>query len=321
VVSTGPRGLTSAIAPRGTEEARVRLLVPRTTALGVARVVLDTDTYNEIDDQFALVHLLLAPDRVSLEAIYAAPFETRSHGPGEGMRRSHDEIHRVLDAVGHTGTPVFQGATQWLTGRTSPEPRAAAEDLVRRALEPGVAPLYVVAIGAPTNVASALLLAPEITERIVVVWLGGNALFWPTAREFNLEQDPMAVQVLFDSGVALEEIERYVRPAGRAGEFLAGRYAENVAADPGKSKVLWDMAAVAWSIDPSWVTTTLTHSPILTSELTWSSDSGRHLIREATEVQRDAIFGDFFLRLATDAPVKHRNGDMSTLEGDGFICR
>ena len=35
-------------------------------------------------------------------------------------------------------------------------------------------PLYVTAIGAITNVASALLLAPELVDRIVVVWLGGR---------------------------------------------------------------------------------------------------------------------------------------------------
>jgi hypothetical protein len=39
-------------------------------------------------------------------------------------------------------------------------------------------------------------------KRRDVVWLGGNARFWPTAREFNLRQDPAASRVLFDSGVA-----------------------------------------------------------------------------------------------------------------------
>jgi inosine-uridine nucleoside N-ribohydrolase len=87
-------------------------------------------------------------------------------------------------------------------------------------------------------------LAPEIIGHIVVVWLGGNSLDWPTAREFNLMQDLGASRVLFDSGVAVvhvpclnvadhlittrDEIEHYVRPAGRVGEFLAERYAKYV---------------------------------------------------------------------------------------------
>jgi len=49
---------------------RLRMLAPRT---GRVRAVLDTDTYNEIDDQFALVQALLSPDRIALEAVYAAP--------------------------------------------------------------------------------------------------------------------------------------------------------------------------------------------------------------------------------------------------------
>lgn len=53
-------------------------------------------------------------------------------------------------------------------------------------------PLYVVAIGAITNVASALLMRPEIKDRMVLVWLGGNSLEWPDNKEFNLFQDVAA---------------------------------------------------------------------------------------------------------------------------------
>src|SRR5258708_20117505 len=38
------------------------------------RVVLDTDTYNDVDDQFALAHLLLSPNQVELEPVYPPPF-------------------------------------------------------------------------------------------------------------------------------------------------------------------------------------------------------------------------------------------------------
>jgi hypothetical protein len=34
-------------------------------------MVLDTDTYNEIDDQFAVTYGLLSPERLSVEALYA----------------------------------------------------------------------------------------------------------------------------------------------------------------------------------------------------------------------------------------------------------
>lgn len=283
------------------------------------RVVIDTDTYNEIDDQFALVHALLSPDRAKLEAIYAAPFENeRSSGPADGMAKSFDEIGQVLDRVDAGTMPVLEGSREWLTERGSAEDSAAVQDLVARALAQPE-PLYVVAIGAPTNVSNALLLAPEIARRVVVVWLGGHSVDWPYADAsihdaFNLRQDPEASRVLFDSGVALvhipcfgvtdrlvtsrDEIEHWVRPAGRIGAFLADRFVEYVREGPGVSKVIWDLAATGWVLERSWARTILTHSPVLTNELRWSRDAGRHLVGEVTSVDRDGIFGDLFRRLA-----------------------
>jgi hypothetical protein len=56
----------------------------------------------------------------------------------------------------------------------SPVQGEAAVDLVRRVAAADSDPLYVVAIGAITSVASATLLEPEIIRRIVVVWLGSQ---------------------------------------------------------------------------------------------------------------------------------------------------
>ena len=77
------------------------------------RVVLDTDTYNEVDDQFALAHLLLSPAQVNFEAVYAAPFfNDRSSSPGDGMEKSYEEILRVLALVPTEKPPqVFRGST------------------------------------------------------------------------------------------------------------------------------------------------------------------------------------------------------------------
>jgi purine nucleosidase len=64
--------------------------------------------------------------------------------------------------------------------------------------------------------------------------------------------------------------------------------------------VLWDVGAVAWVVNSDWVPTVVVHSPMLTSEGTWSHDPRRHLIREALWTDRDAILGDFFRKLATE---------------------
>ncbi len=311
--------MSSDAGTHGRDDVRLRLLSSRSTIDGrLPRMVLDTDTFNEVDDQFALVHAVLSEDRVDLQAIYAAPFHNaRSTGPADGMRKSYEEAQRVLGVLDHTQTPVLEGATAWLTDSKVPEPSPATKDLIERARSGESRPLYVVAIGAPTNISHALLLAPEIIDHVVVVWLGGNALNWPTASEFNLKQDPTASRGLLDSGVALvhvpclnvadhltttrDEVEHYVRPAGRVGALLAERFEEYVEDRPGISKVIWDLAATAWLLDVSWTTSVVTHSPVLTEDLTWSLDARRHLISEVTHVQRDAIFADLFSRLAQHA--------------------
>jgi purine nucleosidase len=281
---------------------------------GVLRAVVDTDTDNEIDDQFAVVYALRSPERLRVEALYAAPYQNeRSTGPEDGMLRSRDELRRLLERLpAYAGTPVHEGSRAWLPGPATPVSSPAATDLIERA-RPGGDPLYVVTIGAPTNVASALLLDPGIAERIVVVWLGGNPWYWHRGVEFNVEQDLHASHVLFDSGVPLvhipcrnvtehltttqAEIDRYVRGGGPIGDYLADLYAGYFPDHFAMSKALWDVGAVAWLVNPEWVPTAVVHSPILTEQGTWSHDPRRHLIREAFEVDRNAIFADLFRKL------------------------
>ena len=62
---------------------------------GMVDVVLDTDTYNEIDDQYALAYLIKSDEKLRLNAIYAAPFfNHHSQSPEDGMEKSYEEIHR-----------------------------------------------------------------------------------------------------------------------------------------------------------------------------------------------------------------------------------
>lgn len=299
--------------PQISESVRLERLRP---PMGRVRMVLDTDTYNEVDDQFALVYALLSPERLAVEAIYAAPFHnSRSSGPADGMERSYAEILRLLDKLGRSADGwVFKGSTAYLADSRTPQPSAAAADLVARALaSPPGDPLYVVAIGAITNVASAILMEPQIVERIVVVWLGGHALYWPHTREFNLKQDVPAAQVIFNCGVPLvhipcmgvtthllttvAELEAYVSGRGAIGDYLVEIVKGYHADHKGWSKVIWDVATIAYLLSADWVPTDLVHSPILTEQVTWSVDRSRHLIRCANYIHRDPIFRDLFAKL------------------------
>ena len=277
------------------------------------RMVLDTDTYNEIDDQFALTYALLSPEQMSVEAIYAAPFHnTRSDGPGDGMEKSYQEILRLLDFLGYSVDGfAFRGSTDYVGANRAPQDNAAVRDLIDKALASADDdPLYVVAIGAITNVASALLLEPEIISKIVVVWLGGHNLNWPHTREFNLVQDVPAAQVVLDSGVpfvivpcygvtshlltTLPELREFIGGSSRVGDYLCQIFREYRPDSFGASSVIWDISTIAWLVNPDWAPSDLVHSPILTDQVTWSVDRSRHLVRVANFVHRDPIFRDLF---------------------------
>ena len=316
------RALASRALPAGFPSLGAAGLAARLEPPPAGRVamVLDTDTFNEIDDQFAIVQALLSPERLDLRAIYAAPFyNTRSNSPGDGMEKSYDEILELLQRMDvEPEGLVHRGSTEILQDWDHPVPSPAASDLVAQAQAmPEGELLYVVAIACITNVASAILMEPSIIEKIVVVWLGGTANDWPTNLEYNLQGDLKAAQLVMDCGVPLvrlpcagvvthlhssiPEIDTYVKGKGAIGDFLAMRFREYAGGEEnvmGWTKQIWDMAAVAWVIDDSWIPTVLEATPLLTNDYTWSFDGGRHLNRTSTAaMNRDGIMRDFFVKL------------------------
>lgn len=299
--------------PALSESQRLKMLQP--PAQKPVAMVLDTDTYNEIDDQFAVVYALISPE-LRVEALYAAPFlNDRSTSPADGMDKSYEELQRILGKLGvEPDGFAFKGSRSFIADVARPERSPAALDLIERAKKHSPDnPLYVVAVGAISNVANALLLEPSILPNIVVVWLGGNGHQWPHQREFNYQQDLKASRVIFDSGVPLvqlpctpvvthfattvPEMERYVGGRGAIGEYLLQIFKEYHKDHFAWSKVLWDMTAVAWVVNSRWLPSDVVHSPIVTDNYTFSFDNSRHFIRAVYFVQRDPIFRDFFTKL------------------------
>ena len=201
--------------------AKEKLLYP---PAGKIHLIIDSDAKNEVDDQFAIAWALRSKDRFYVDAVYAAPFshtcfqqfnqaqgalsETAgvigsAAGPADGMEQSYQEIVKLFELLNEpVDGRVFRGSTEYMNADATPVDSDSAHDLIRRAHE-SKEPLYVAAIGAATNIASALRMDPSITDKIVVVWLGGNALGMGQGIEFNLIQDVRAAQVLFDSKVPL----------------------------------------------------------------------------------------------------------------------
>lgn len=295
---------------------------------GMVDAVLDTDAYNEIDDQFAIAYLLHAKDRVNLQALYAAPFYTdfnpHSISAEDGMERSYQEILKLLALAKRQdmAARVFRGANRFLPDESTPVPSPAASDLAARAMaHTPQHPLYVLSIGAITNLASALLLAPEIRERIVIIWLGGHAPQWPDTAEFNMMQDIAAARVVFGSGAALvqipcmgmvdtlrttaPELNHWLRGKNALCDYLCDHTieeAESYASGTPWSRVIWDISTVAWLLDAdgSMVKDRLVSSPLPEYDCHYGYDSRRHFIRQAYHIDRDRVFADLFRRLTQD---------------------
>ena len=110
------------------EERRQRLEPPRKKI----HVVIDSDTYNEVDDQFAISYAMLSPEKIQMEAIYAAPFSSdffarlmQTDGVAipmtgnlkEGLELSYQEILKLLGLLGREDFKdrVFRGSERYMT--------------------------------------------------------------------------------------------------------------------------------------------------------------------------------------------------------------
>lgn len=286
---------------------------------GIADMVLDTDTYNEVDDQFALCYALLSPERINLLAVTAAPFlNDRSVSAGDGMRKSYDEIVRLLGKMNISPDGfVYKGSESFMKAEGEPVKSPAAEKIVELAMaEPEGKKLYVVAIGAITNVASALIMEPAIKEKISIVWLGGQPLSYVSAAEFNLSSDIIASRTVLNSGAALTlipcqgvashllasvpELQTWLGGKNAMCDALVELFAAYNKGDAiAWAKEIWDVSTIGYMVNPDWVRTVVVHSPALSLESRWSEDPRRHFMRIATGLDRNRIFKDMFTKLAS----------------------
>lgn len=283
----------------------------------IKKMILDTDVYNEIDDMYALAYAMLSPDKVELLAITAAPFfNHRSTSPADGMERSYKEAFRVRGLVdADSKIPIYRGATAFMTSAKEPVRTEAAEAIVRLVKESNET-VYIVAIGAITNVASALLMAPEIAEKAVLIWLGGHALHWKDNKEFNLYQDVPSAQVVFDSKIPLvqipcngvcsffhttiPELSYYLDGKNPLCEYLMDETRKyNKDNKPCWSKVIWDVTAVAALVRPDTLHMVEIPRPIITDNSNYAADWGRPHYLYVRHIDRDKLYEDLFRKLAS----------------------
>jgi inosine-uridine nucleoside N-ribohydrolase len=272
-----------------------------------------------------------------IEAVLAlgkTPYELRKDphlngGDDLGVEDSYQSVLKLLKDFNSMGlspkTSVFKGSTHFMHNAYTPVDSEGARQIVKLASTASLEdPLYVIAIGCPTNVASALLMQPDIVRKIVVIWDAG----YPTNihnranNSLNLDEDLFASQLLFSSGVPLvyipgfyiaqqlnlsePDVEAWFKGSGIVGQSLYERYIQNplftfYGIDPnnlyGRSWVIWDIANVAWLLNPNSVPSSMVEAPILSDAKTWLKNPDGHRMREADEISVNSIFPVFAKQL------------------------
>ena len=287
---------------------------------GKIDVVLDTDAYNEIDDQFAISYLLKSKEKLNTKAIYAAPFfNPRSTGPFDGMEKSYDEILKLLSLMGEK-VDVFKGSDRFMEDEKTPVISDAARDLARRADDYSPeSPLYVVAIGAITNVASAFLLNPKMAENTVVVWLGGHSREYTNTREFNMFQDVAASRVVMNSGVPFvqlpcmgvvsaftlskSEIEDWLLDKTPLSDYLGRNSinaAERYAHGKAWTRCIWDVTAIGWLLNDHarFMESRLVPTYLSSYDNKYCVDDNAPLMRYIYNIHRDELMTDMLTKVS-----------------------
>jgi purine nucleosidase len=175
------------------------------------RLIIDTDAKNEADDQYAITQAMLSPS-LEVRGIIAAHFGARPGRSMTSMLDSKAEAELILELLGMTGrTPVLEGAPHAIPDFRTAVDSPGARFIIEESLRDDDRPLFLAFLGPLTNLASALILDPGLAERdVTVVWIGGadrdNSMepsYWP---EFNLSNDIAAANVVFASGMRIQQI-------------------------------------------------------------------------------------------------------------------
>lgn len=276
------------------------------------RLLISTDAKNEADDQFAIVHALLSPT-LEVRGLLPAHF-----GKEGSLQASRAEVDLLIDLLELTGqVTVADGAPHALADEATPLGSLAAQLILTESTLGGT--LHIAVLGPLTDVATALLLDPELARRdVVVIWIGGppyggvEPVYWP---EYNLSNDIAAANVVFGSGITVwqvpmdvytlvgvgyEELEERVRPRGRVGEYLVRQLLEWNAGNMMRAvdfRSLGDSPAIGLALNPFGAVWRRHPAPVFTAEGGMDLREGDATVRVCERIDTRYLLEDFFAKL------------------------
>ena len=281
------------------------------------RVIIDTDAKNEADDQFAIVHALLSP---TLEVRGLIPAHFGTSRSSRSMQESREEIERLLDLMDLAGkVTVADGAADPIVDDRTPQDSPGARLILEESklATPGD-PLYVAFLGPLTDMASAILLDPDLVQRpVVVIWIGGvgyGGVETYPGIEFNLRNDIPAANLVFDSGITLwqvpsnvyaqvsvsyAELEEKIGGTSDLADYLIRQMVEwnaTYSPEPIESRSLGDSPAVSLMLYPRGGNFRVVPAPRFGREGHYLPGSG-HPVRVVESVDVRFLIEDMFAKI------------------------
>ena len=275
-------------------------------------VILDTDTYNECDDQFALAYLLKSQERFNIEAITVAPYHHDNNiSILEGNEKSYNEIIKTCKYLNFdTTNKVYKGSEDYLQNNYN-ETTKAVEKIIEIAMKNEKT--YILSIGAITNIAIAILKEPRIIDRIEIVWLGGHSLLQNKNDELNFRQDIKAVQTVLESNVKLTiipcksvasnlkisiyELEHFLKGKNELCDYLCQRFYNDGVHGIQERRVIWDISVIAYLINQDWFEEKKMDCPEINKDLSYTFNKNDRKIKFVTYLDSDKIYNDLFDKL------------------------
>ena len=276
-------------------------------------VILDTDTYNECDDQFALSYLIKSQDMFNIEAITVAPYShtKRDVKVIDGQELSYNEILKICNWLNFdTIDKVFKGSMDYIQNGYD-ENNDAVNKIIEVALKNDKT--YILGIGAITNIALAIKKEPKIIDRIEIIWLGGNEIEYKDNLEYNFKQDIEAVKIVFDSTVKMTilpcknvvsdlridiaELKSKLDNRKELNKYLIERFYNDGYHGIQETRVIWDISVIAYMINKNWFETEKISCPNIKEDSSYELTDNRHSITFVTKLDRDRIYEDLFRKL------------------------
>ena len=210
-----------------------------------AMIIIDADTGNEMDDLFAITRALLDND-IEVIGLSSAQWYNHPDAGDSSVWISQRLNEEILAKLNMTNIPHPIGAANPLRFRGEPIPNSspAAAYIIERSDElPSGEKLNVVVLGAPTNLASALIMKPEIAGKVRCYLMGLR--YDPMKRvwnknEFNTRNDLDAMDYLLNN----EQLEMWIMTATTSAELVFTRE-EIFGAMEGRQGI-WELLVNRW---------------------------------------------------------------------------